>query len=139
MLLVAHLAGRLVGDLAVAVRGPEVLGLARVCAERGLRHDAAVDKRLEVDDVLRHEVRQPRHVADAEDAQVLLRREDIHDAWREVGRDDDFGVVLDDQLRRLQVAVAVERDRAAERREPVRLVRAEVILIISKKFILFLL
>ncbi len=69
---------------------------------------------------------EPRHVPDAEDAEVLLGREEVHDARREVGRDHHLGVVLDDELSRLQVAVAVEGDRAAERREAVRLVRAEV-------------
>ena len=126
VLLVGDGARRLVRDLAAADGRQEVGGPAGVRAERGLRDEAAVDERLEVDDALRDEVGEARHVADAEDAQVLLRREDVHHARQEVRRDDDLGVVLDDELRRLQVAVAVERDRAAERGEAVGPVRAEV-------------
>ena len=126
ILLEGDFARLFVRDLAVAVGGQHVLGLARLADEARLRDKAAVHEGLEVDDRLRDEVRETRHVLDAEDAQVLLRREEVHHARLEVRRHHDLGVVLDDELRRLQVAFAVQGDRAAERRETVRLVRAEI-------------
>ena len=116
----------LVHDLAVAVGRHEVFRLAGLGDEAHLGDKAAVDEALEIDDRLGDEVGETGHVADAEDAQVRLRREEVHHAGRELGRHHDFGVVPDDELGRVEVAFAVEGDRTAEGRQAVRLVRAEV-------------
>ena len=126
VLLIGHCPRSLVRDLAVAVCGQEVFGPARVCAERRLHHYAAIYQALEIDHVLGHKIGEARHVADPEHTQVLLCREHIHHACREIGGDNHFGIVFAYELRRLNVALAVECDRSAECGKPVGLVRAVV-------------
>ena len=126
VLLEGDRARRLVNDLARRLRQHEVDRRPRLDGEGRLHDEAAVHQTLEIKDALRHIGGEAIHVADAHDAQVLLRRENLQDARLEIGRDDDFGVVLANEFRRLDVAGAVERDRAAEGREAVGLVRLEV-------------
>ena len=126
MLLESDFARFLVRHLAFAVGGNHVLVPAGVGRERGLGDDAAVDEGLEIDNVFSDEFGKALHVPDAEDAEILLRREQIHHAGLEIGSDHDFGVILDDEFSRFDVAFAIERDRASEGGEAIGLVGAEI-------------
>ena len=64
--------------------------------------------------------------AGQQQAQVLLRRDQGDGLFVGVGRDDDFGEDLDDFRSRLGVELPVQRDDAAERRNGIAGLGAEI-------------
>ncbi len=107
-------------------RRHKIFLLPRVRTKRRLRNNSTINQTLEINHVLRDKFRQPRHIANAKDAQVFLRRKEVHHAWQKVWRNHHLGIILNDELGRLHITLAIKRNSPTKRRKPVRLIRTEV-------------